>query len=126
MPAIERGKARNSWAAKENTYYALVAGNDHMAFIYASLLQCRFSRDLAPGTDHRDRALQAEQLTRSLVNEVVEKQQRLSGRTPDIIVSTMHTLPRPSIRSLSVLVLALVRLLVFSLLHHEHDEIVQT
>ena len=56
-----------------NTYYVVVAGDDHMAFTDAPLLQCRFSKDAAAGTGRCERTLQAVELTRSLVNEFVEK-----------------------------------------------------
>ena len=56
-----------------NTYYVVVAGNDHMAFTDEPLLRCRFSKDLGSGTARCDRALEAAKLTRSLVNEFVGK-----------------------------------------------------
>jgi dienelactone hydrolase len=57
--------------SEANTYYVVVAGNDHMAFTDAPLLRCRFSK--APGTVHCEKALEVVELTRSLVNEFVGK-----------------------------------------------------
>jgi dienelactone hydrolase len=59
--------------SEANTYYVVLAGNDHMAFTDASLLQCRFSKEPAPGTTRCERALYALELTRSVVNEFVGK-----------------------------------------------------
>src|SRR5215471_9210912 len=56
-----------------NTYYVVVAGNDHMAFTDASLLQCRFVKNRAADTDRCQRALEAVKLTQSLVTEFLAK-----------------------------------------------------
>jgi dienelactone hydrolase len=59
--------------SQANTYYVVVAGNDHMAFTDAPLLQCRFSKDPAPDNGRCERALAAVKLTQSLVTEFVGK-----------------------------------------------------
>jgi pimeloyl-ACP methyl ester carboxylesterase len=59
--------------SETNTYYAVVRGNEHMAFTDAPLLHCRFSTEPVPGTLGCERALEAVELTRSLVNEFVGK-----------------------------------------------------
>jgi len=59
--------------SRENTYYAVIGGNDHMAFTDAPLLKCRFSKDPTPETDRCQGTLQSMELTRSLVIEFVGK-----------------------------------------------------
>jgi dienelactone hydrolase len=57
----------------KNTYYVVVAGNDHMGFTDAPLLRCHFSKEPAPSAQSCASALEAVDLTRSLVSEFVGK-----------------------------------------------------
>jgi hypothetical protein len=59
--------------SRENTYYVVVVGNDHMAFTDAPLLQCRFAKKPAVDTGRCQRALEGVKLTQSLVAEFVGK-----------------------------------------------------
>ena len=56
-----------------NTYYVVVAGNDHMAFTDAPLLQCRFSKGSASDSDRCQRALETVKLTQLVMTEFVAK-----------------------------------------------------
>jgi predicted dienelactone hydrolase len=56
-----------------NTYYIVIAGNDHMSFSDARLLQTRFPQESASDVHSYERALVAVELTRSLVEEFFAK-----------------------------------------------------
>jgi dienelactone hydrolase len=55
-----------------NTYYVVLAGNEHMAFTDVPLLQCRFSKT-GTAAASCDSALQKTEVTRSTVDEFVGK-----------------------------------------------------
>ena len=56
-----------------NTYYAVIAGADHMSFTDARLLAARFSRAGESHTDSSDLALRVIELTRAMVVEFCGK-----------------------------------------------------
>jgi dienelactone hydrolase len=58
--------------SERNTYYVVLAGNEHMAFTDAPLLQCRFSKTPAEAASCES-ALQKVEVTQSTVNEFVGK-----------------------------------------------------
>ena len=75
--------AKEYAGSEGNTYYAVIAGNDHMAFSDARLLQNRFSRDSFSDANSYERALLEIELTTCLVNEFLGKYLR-GDRAPTL------------------------------------------
>jgi len=65
--------AREYIGSESNTYYVVVAGDDHMGFTDARLLMSRFSKESPPDDRAYERALLKVELTRSLVEEFLAK-----------------------------------------------------
>jgi dienelactone hydrolase len=68
---------------ESDSYYAVVAGNDHMGFTDLRLLESRFSRESSPDTRAYRRSIALVQLTRSLVEEFLSKY--LNGRSAPVL-----------------------------------------
>jgi S-formylglutathione hydrolase FrmB len=66
-------KAREYIGSEANTYYVVVSGNDHMSFSDKRLLQARFSSKPSSGKLIYEHALLSLELTRSLVQEFLDK-----------------------------------------------------
>lgn len=64
---------REYLGSESNTYYVVVAGDDHMAFTDARLLTTRFSQASPPDSRAYERALLKVELTRSVVEEFLAK-----------------------------------------------------
>jgi dienelactone hydrolase len=69
--------------SKSNTYYVVVSGTDHMSFTDSHLMVSRFSRESPPDNIAFERALLAAELTRSLVEEFLDKYLK-GGRAPHL------------------------------------------
>lgn len=66
-------RAREYVGSESNTYYVVVTGADHMSFTDGGLVSSKFKRGLKPDDSAFERALLTSTLTRSLVEEFLDK-----------------------------------------------------
>ena len=81
--ASGESRAREYIGSESNTYYVVVIGADHMSFTDAVLISSRFTRDQKPDDGTFERAVLTCTLTRSLVEEFLDKYLK-AGVAPDL------------------------------------------